>query len=166
MDVSRSLHTLRDRVEGKVDRGYHPKGCWIWSGAVDGDGYGQIYPGAGQGSPKKVHRLAWAWANMCPMPPGRLMIDHKCHNPPCVNPYHLRLVTRKQNTENLAQLSKNNRSGYNGVSWSKQKSKWLVRTVSNGTVHHGGFFDDVHEAGEAARLKRNELFTHNELDRL
>src|SRR4051812_6604959 len=43
--------------------------------------------------------------------------DHICHNPACVRPEHLRIVTRKQNNENRAGAQKNCKSGVRGVIW-------------------------------------------------
>lgn len=137
--------------------------CWLWLGSRHAAGYGTLRtPYCGTGL---AHRVSWSWANMCPMPPPRLKIDHICHNPPCVNPEHLRLVTNKQNAENLSGVGARNTSGYRGVSKGWREGLWLARVVDNGVVHHVGYFTDVHQAGEAARLKRLKLFTYNELDK-
>ena len=70
-------------------------GCLIWTGALDRDGYGLTYVGA----PWAAHRLAWLLAHG-PIADG-LVIDHLCHNRTCIEPDHLRVVTREQNNRNV-----------------------------------------------------------------
>jgi len=94
-----------------------------------------------------------------------MSVDHKCHTPSCVNPAHLRLATHKQNLEHRAGANSNSASGERGVYWSSQKNKWQVLVTHNGKSVHGGFFDTVLEAAEAAKMKRLELFTHSDMDR-
>lgn len=45
-----------------------------------------------------------------------------------------------------------NKSGYTGVVWNKNCSKWQVLCRANGKQHYGGLFDDKDEAGEFAEL--------------
>lgn len=111
----------------------------------------------------KVHRLSWLLAGN-ELLPG-MHIDHRCHNHACYNVEHLRQVTPKQNLENLSGPPRTNTSGYLGVSWSKQAGKWRVRCKHLGREYHGGTYDDLDEAGEASRLLRNRLYTHNDVDR-
>ena len=47
----------------------------------------------------------------------------------------------------------------------KAQGFWQATVVHNYERHFLGFFDTAAEAGEAARLKRLELYTHNALDR-
>lgn len=97
------------------------------------------------------------------MPVG--MIDHKCQNPTCVRPKHLREATRKENGENQSPLRANNKSGYRGVHWDKAYGKWIASVRHNGKLHNLGGYNTPLEAAEVAKTKRNELFTHNESDR-
>lgn len=103
---------------------------------------------------------------MCPMPPRHLRVDHTCHNPPCVNPEHLRLVTNKQNAENLEGAHRGNKSGVRGVSWDKRTRSWQASVGHNYKSYFVGRFADLQEAAEAVRLKRNELHSHNDKDRV
>lgn len=155
--------TFEQRYWAKVDKTSNPDGCWLWTGPKNELGYGSI---SWFGPNIKAHRLSWSWANMCPVPPRRLPIDHMCYNPPCVNPAHLRLVTLKQNAENKSKIPSDNTSGYQGVSWCKIMLKWFAYANSNGKRYKAGYFQDVHEAGAAALEMRNKLFTHNDKDRL
>lgn len=68
-------------------------GCWMWTGAIDGHGYGRVL-----GKNRKntqAHRISWEM-NMGPIPSG-MVLDHICRLPCCVNPAHLRIFTRRQN---------------------------------------------------------------------
>lgn len=57
---------------------------------------------------------------------------------------NLRQVTRSVNMRNC--LQSNNTSGYRGVSWHKQRSKWTARAKINGSYKSLGLFDTPEEA--------------------
>ena len=70
--------------------------CWEWQGALMNKGYGTHYV---KGKGYLAHRLSYSIFNN--LSGARLVIDHNCMNRKCVNPDHLREVTRKiNNTEN------------------------------------------------------------------
>jgi hypothetical protein len=155
------MSTLAERFWAKVDTSGE---CWLWTAATDSHGYGQIYVGPGA-SPKKqpAHRVSW-FMEHGPIPDG-LFVDHLCFTPLCVRPSHLRLATNKQNHENRPGAQVNSKTGVRGVSWSKPCQKWRGRVKHFGVEHHVGVFDSVTEAEAAVIAKRNELYTHNSLDR-
>lgn len=66
--------------------------CWEWTASLDTSGYGIFR----DGGLVKAHR--WAWMNLVGPIPDGLVIDHLCRNIVCVNPDHLRVVTRDTNT--------------------------------------------------------------------
>lgn len=81
--------TPEDRFWARVETG---DGCWLWQGALDGKGYGQMM---WDGKPGRTHR--WAYEHFVgPIPEG-MTIDHMCGVPRCVRPDHLRAVTLQQN---------------------------------------------------------------------
>src|SRR5271166_2588383 len=79
-------------------------GCWLWIGALRGS-YGIFRPTPDR--KESAHRLSYKqWRG--PIPEG-LVIDHICRQRVCVNPDHLRVVTKRQNTlENSDSLQAKN----------------------------------------------------------
>ena len=148
---------VAERFWSKVDKSGE---CWIWTAALDKQtGYGRVLV---DGRTGHAHRVAYE-LTVGPIPLGRY-IDHVCRVHSCVNPAHLRAVTNKQNSEHRAPSS-SNASGVRGVYWHSPTKKWVARVKHNGHVYYGGYFDAIAEAEEAVIAKRNELFTHNDLDR-
>jgi hypothetical protein len=69
-------------------------GCWEWNRALDAYGYGAI---TADGRRWKAHRLAY---HLFKGPvPDDMAVDHMCRNHRCVNPDHLRLLTRGENAD-------------------------------------------------------------------
>lgn len=64
-------------------------GCWLWTGYCDPAGYGRF------GRNTSAHRFSYATFTG-PLVPG-MVIDHICRVRCCVNPAHLRQVTRRVN---------------------------------------------------------------------
>lgn len=135
-------------------------GCVVWTGYIHPSGYGQM---GYKGKTAQVHRVAWRCAGR-DIPTG-MFLDHLCYNKACFNAQHLRLVTRKQNAENLPKPPSNNTSGYRGVSWSARYQKYVAQIGHNGRNLYLGRYADREEAAEVARQARLNLFTHNEKDK-
>ena len=148
---------LSTRFWSKVDKSGD---CWLWTAGTFGTGYGAF---GIDGKMHSAHRVAYELENG-PIPP-KLVIDHICHTPKCVRPSHLRAATVKQNLENRGGLDANNTSGVRGVHWNKNAGKWQARVKHEDKLIHIGYYADLNEAKEAAVAKRNELFSHNDLDR-
>ncbi len=67
-------------------------GCWLWNGALNLQGYGNLYV---RGTNRQAHRVAYE-LYVGAIPPG-LELDHLCRMPCCVNPSHLEPVTHQVN---------------------------------------------------------------------
>ena len=143
-----------DRFWAKVDKSGD---CWTWTAAKLPTGYGVF--GVGY---RTVYAHRFAYEQEYGILPARL--DHRCHNPSCVKPEHLRPVSVKENQEHRLGAQVNSKSGVRGVCWVKDRG-WRVQVKHNQINHFGGYFDDLAEAEEAAVALRNRLFTHNDEDR-
>ena len=75
-----------------------------------------------------------------------IQVDHRSHDGLDNTHCNLRLATNKQNTQN-SRLSKNNTSGYKGVS--RFRSKWQAGIKVNYRRIHIGHFDTAEEAALA-----------------
>ena len=78
-----------DLVRVTVDNGQ----CWVWLGASSGKGYGRV----------RVHRKLYMAHRLSLMLigvviPDDMDVDHLCRRASCVNPKHLEVVTRSENT--------------------------------------------------------------------
>lgn len=133
--------------------------CWNWVGFINGPGYGMFNMGSGT---IVSSRAAWILFNG--EIPNGMVIDHVCRNRKCVNPSHLRTVTRGQNSKHRDSQSSTS-SGYRGVYFDKESGRWRANATFKYKRYHIGYFDDVEDAAEAVRNFRNQIHTHNYLDR-
>ena len=72
--------------------------------------------------------------------PEGYSVDHANNNSLDNTADNLRLATPQQQCSNQI-IRKDNSSGYKGVSWHKQKSKWQAQISVSGKKHHLGHFD-------------------------
>jgi hypothetical protein len=135
------------------------EGCWTWTGGTAQSGYGVIrYDGRGQ----LAHRISYT-LHFTPIPDG-LQVDHKCHNPACVNPDHLRLATDALNRQNLAGAYVTSKSGIRGVSWSQRRKKWIAQASLGGKQFYLGGFALQEEAARIVIEWRREHMPYSLMD--
>ena len=138
-----------------VDKGA-PGGCWQWTAGGNQLGYGQFRTPDGM---KVAHRVAWELLRGS-IPDG-MELDHRCHNRGCVNPDHLRVVSRVENMQNHSGLYANNKSGHNGVV--KVHNSWIAYAQVRGKRVHIGSFLTFEEAAKASDDYRA---AHYSIDRI
>lgn len=93
---------VRSKFDMHTKRGEKNQ-CWMWTGPTYKGGYGQIglyRKAAGIHFYASAHRLSWMLRYNVPMPQD-LLACHTCDTPACVNPYHIRLSTAKENTRDM-----------------------------------------------------------------
>jgi hypothetical protein len=66
--------------------------CWAWTGGTNGRGYGALHVA---GRKVLAHRFSYE-LHFGRIPPGRVIM-HRCDNPICVRPDHLKLGTQLDN---------------------------------------------------------------------
>jgi hypothetical protein len=126
-----------------------------WAGkealtAVDNNGYriGSIL-----GAQYRAHCVVWAlqhgyWPTE--------QIDHVDHNRSNGGITNLREASHTENAKNHT-LHRNNKSGFNGVSWDKNLRKWAAKIRNAGRQIHLGYFVDIGDA-IAARESANAKY--------
>lgn len=106
----------------------------------------------------KAHRLAWLYVHGN-MPEDQ--IDHingKRNDNRILN---LRLVTYSENQQNLRAARSDNKTGYLGVS--RSRNKFLARICVNKKIFHLGMFDDPASAYSAYVEAKRKLHSHGQL---
>lgn len=84
---------MRTQIERFTEKVQVNTGCWIWTGCILKNGYGQ---GRWDGKNEYAHRISYQ-IYKGQIPKG-LVLDHLCRNKSCVNPDHLEAVTYRTNT--------------------------------------------------------------------
>jgi hypothetical protein len=111
-----------ERVEVDED------GCWIWTGALSTQGYGNIRIGSRTDGSRRVvptHIVMWESQNG-PVSDG-LELDHLCRVRACCNPAHLEPVTPSVNMKRaMAHLSDDERQRRREWILSVNEKRWTL----------------------------------------
>lgn len=104
-----------ERFWSKVDKSGGPDACWLWIGGTNEAGYGQFWAHRSNAEPGErqrrfpAHRWLLGYLRGNDLIGGASGIEdacHRCDNPPCVNPAHLYVGTRKQNIGEAVERSR------------------------------------------------------------
>ena len=136
--------------------GAHRRVAGSVAGTMRKDGYWQI---GVLGDRYLAHRLAW----MCIYgeAPER-EVDHINRNRSDNRAQNLRLVSRNENAQN-ASHSKNNTSGYRGVTFNRKNRVWIAQIGHEMKSIYLGSFVDRDEAYQTYLQAAANIHTHNSL---
>jgi hypothetical protein len=117
---------------------------------IQSSGYAQTDIRDGDGRKRKplMHRLILS-------PPVGLVVDHYDGNKLNNRRSNLRIVTQGVNIFHAHRARRDNQAGAVGIN--VEDGRFRARIKHNGTAHHIGYFDDIHDA-VGARLKAEVKF--------
>lgn len=78
-------------------------GCWLWRGAKTELGYGFLTVSRG----KQVGAHRFVYENMVAKIPDGMHLLHKCDNPTCINPGHMRVGSHADNMHDMFSKGRN-----------------------------------------------------------
>lgn len=117
---------------------------WKWTSMWDPKGKYFYATRRERISPKK-QKTIYMHQIIIDVPPG-MVCDHIDHNPLNNQRNNLRVVTHRQNMQNN---SRNCTSNYPGVSWAKDREKWLAQATINGKRTNLGRYEKEEDAYKA-----------------
>jgi hypothetical protein len=104
--MNKSTETVLSRFE-KLYTKIPIAGCWIWHGALKNKfGHGAFKLGNRKSKVMFSHRASWE-LYVGKIPEYKCVL-HRCDNPACVNPHHLFLGSKKDNTDDMIKKGRNN----------------------------------------------------------
>lgn len=152
-------------LTGEFGKGYTLKGEEFWFDKEDYDkikdycwsynNVGYLYTTLYNGPKAKnkkilLHRLIMDF-------PKNKVVDHINHDKTDNRKSNLRICTMKENAMNKSQL-KSNKSGEIGVSYSKERNKWIARIGYSGKSKTLGYFITKEEAIKARKEAEEKYF--------
>ncbi len=125
--------TPEQRFWSKVDRRGIAE-CWPWTAATNEHGYGVFNPtGRHNGATVKAHRFSLALTGI---ELTGLVVRHSCDNPPCVNPAHLSVGTKADNSADMVSRDRHARGSRSGTSKLHERQVLEIRArAAAGELH-------------------------------
>ena len=115
------------------------------AGSLNSEGYTQITVNRVN---YYIHRIAYMMIHSIDSLDPNIMLDHIDGNKSNNRPDNLRIASKSTNGMNRGKQS-NNSSGFKGVSFRKDRNKWLAKITKNGKAYHVGLFDTKEKAALA-----------------
>ncbi len=118
-------HTKEEKFWSRVDKspGLGIGDCWEWQGKKIKFGYAHT---RFQGKNLLVHRVSWA-LTFGELPKMNLL--HRCDNPACVNPSHLREGTLQENTQDMLDRQRQSRGEHRPTAKLTEADVITIRTA-------------------------------------
>ena len=143
-----SVSNLGNIKNNKTDRILKPQ--------IDTQGYYNVklYIN-GKSFNKNIHKLVAE--SFIPNPFNKKCIDHINNDRLNNNVNNLRYVTYQENSMN-SKLSSKNSSKYKGITYDKQRNKWMSYIQINGKLKNLGRFDKIEDAVNCRVKKAKEVY--------
>jgi hypothetical protein len=100
-------------------------GCWIWIGSSTNGGYGTM---SIKNKNVYVHRISWE-IHRGQIPRGMCVL-HRCDVRPCMNPDHLFLGTRPDNSSDMARKNRSTQGSRNPMAKLTEEKAKIIRSAS------------------------------------
>jgi hypothetical protein len=115
--------TGEERFWSKIDI-KNKEECWEWKSGVDNYGYGWFRTNEGM---NRSHRVAWELYYNRKIPKDKIVRHWKCDNVLCCNPFHLRLGTHQDNTNDKVKRERQSRLFGEDNGRAKLTSKQIIQ---------------------------------------
>lgn len=133
-------------------------GCWEWKRCRNHKGYGHFHWGKIQ-----IASRAAAVAFLGFDASSKLLVCHKCDNPPCCNPDHLFIGTHRDNMRDMERKGRSNKNRGNEHHLCKYTEKSVIKLRE--MVRHGSKIKEAAKAlgigkSSAYMIIRRKIWTH------
>lgn len=152
--------TIVERFWEKVFILTYDKGCHIWLGGTDHNGYGVIYRGSQPGPMMSAHRVAWILGRGA-LKKGELL-RHTCDEKLCVNCWHLKKGTQWDNVHDMIERGRMGRGSQRA--WAKLTEEQVIE-LRKDRAKFGTPYSQLAQrfgihTGTAGQIVRREKWTH------